>query len=97
MPGLPKRMSKKFQVGHNNCVICSKVKLTNILREVTLLTNNLKPGELLHVDFYFMNQKSMRDFTCVLLIINAKTRKMWQFCTPNKKPPLDTITFFSII
>ena len=54
----------------------------------------LRPGELIHMDFYFMNEVSIRGFTCVLNIVDAKTRNKWEFGTPNKRPPLDTVDYF---
>ena len=46
------------------------------------------------MDFYFVNVISIRAFTAVLMILDAKTRKMWQLSTPQKRPPLDIITYF---
>ena len=92
--GLPQRFSSKFHRHKQDCLICSQASLENVPRGITINTNNLRPGQLLHMDFYYMNELSIRHFTCVLLIIDAKTRKLWQFPTPNKRPPLDIINFF---
>ena len=44
----------------------------------------------------FIDHTSIRGFTYILIIIDAKTRKLWLFCTPNKHPPISIITFFLI-
>ena len=46
------------------------------------------------MDFYFINATSIRNVTAVLLILDAKTRKLWQFPTQQKRPPLDIVNFF---
>ena len=42
-----------------------------------------------------MNEISIRGFTSVLNIVDAKTRKLWIFCTPSKTPSLDVVKFLS--
>ena len=61
---------------------------------ITLSTDHLRPGQLLHMAFYFVKVLSTRGFTAVLVILDAKTRKMWQFPTPQKRPPLNIITYY---
>ena len=46
--------------------------------------------------FYSLNEVSIHGFIAVLLVLDAKTRKMWQFPTPQKRPPLDIVKFFII-
>ena len=46
------------------------------------------------MDFCFLNEMSIRGFIAVLLILDAKTRRMWQFPTPQKRPPIDIVRFF---
>jgi hypothetical protein len=36
-------------------------------------------GEMLHLDFSFWNVTSIRGFTSLLSIIDAKTRQLWNF------------------
>ena len=61
---------------------------------ITMSTYSLRPGELIHIDFYFMNEESIRNFTPTLLIVDAKIRKVWTFNTPDKRPPLNILRFF---
>ena len=56
-------------------------------------TDNLRPRELLHMDFCFLDETSIRQFTCAQVVVDAKVRKIWTFCTPGKRPPLTTLTF----
>ena len=37
---------------------------------------------------------SIRGFIAVLLILDAKTRKMWKFSTPQKRSHIDIVHFF---
>ena len=46
------------------------------------------------MDFCFLEEESIRKFTCALVIVDAKVRKMWTFNTPGKRPPLATIRYF---
>ena len=57
-------------------------------------TDILQPGELIHIDFYFINITSIRGFTCVLNIVDARTRNKWEFRSATKRSPLDTIDYF---
>ena len=57
---------------------------------ITTNTNNLRPAELIHMDFYFLNRTSIRGFTYVLLVV-FKKRRLWKFCTQRKDPPVDTV------
>ena len=41
---------------------------------ITTNTNNLRPAELIHMDFYFLNRTSIRGFTYVLLVVFKKRR-----------------------
>ena len=94
MEGLPARYSSKFQRHKSDCNICAQATLDNIPFVITLKTCNLRLGQLIHMDFYFMNETSIRKFTCFLIIVDAKSRKLCQFPTHNKRPPLDSIDFF---
>ena len=59
-----------------------------------MTTDDLQPGELIHMDFCFLEEESIRKFTCALVIVDAKVRKRWTFNTPGKRPPLATIRYF---
>ena len=91
---LPKRCSKRYNHNKKICLICIRGSTTSLPKGVTTNTNNLRPGELIHIDFYFLNETSIRGFTCVLLAVCAKSRRLWTFCTQSKHPPLDTVRFF---
>ena len=67
--------------------------MVNLPKGITINTENLRPGELLHMDFCFLDETSIRQFTCALVVVDAKVRKMWTFCTPGKRPPLATVRY----
>ena len=46
------------------------------------------------MDFYFINVLSIRGFSCVLNIVDARSRNKWEFPTLSKRPPVDMIDFF---
>ena len=92
--GLPTRMSARLLKDGRICWICNAAVTIDLPRGPTMSTEFLRPGELIHMDFYFMNVTSIRGFTCVLNIVDAKTRNKWEFGTPNKPPPIDTVDFF---
>ena len=94
MEELPARFPKKEQKHKTDCWICPRGTLHHDPHGVTMNTAHLRPGQLIHMDFYFINRTSIRGFTSVLLILDARTRKMWQFPTQQKRPPLDIVTFF---
>ena len=91
---LPKRKSKRYKGAECRCTICWKASTVNLPKGVTLTTENLRPGELIHMDFCFLEEESIRKFTCALVIVDAKVRKMWTFNTPGNKSPLPTIKYF---
>ena len=94
MEGLPDRYKPKLQKYKERCPICAQATLDNVPWGITLNTDNLQLGQLIHMDFYFMNITSIRKFTSVLMAIDAKARKLWKFPTQSKRPPLDIIDFF---
>ena len=53
----------------------------------TVDTTNLKPGELIQIDFDFYNVTSVCGFTSMLTIVCAKTRLIWVFTTTSKQSP----------
>ena len=92
--GLLAKFPAKDQVHHRDCFIYPRGSLANVLYGVTTNINHLYPGQLIHVDFFFTNNPSIHRFKAVLNTIDAKTRKMWKLCTPNKRPPLLIVRFF---
>ena len=94
MLGLPNKYPIKERVHKKICWIRPRGHLNHNSHSVTINTDHLRPGQLIHMDFYFVNTLSIRNFTSVLLILDTKTRKLWQFPTQQKRPPLDIVTFF---
>ena len=90
---LPKRKSKRYNKEKYRRIICWKASTVNLSKGVTMNTDNLRPGELLHMDFSFLDETFIRQFTYALVVVDAKVRKMWIFCTPDKRPPLATVIF----
>lgn len=68
--------------------------MTEIPRGITLTTITLRIGELIHMDFYFINIISIREYICVLNIVDARSQNKWEFGTPSKRPPLEIIDYF---
>jgi hypothetical protein len=68
------------------CSRCTSGKMTYAIKGKTCDTDSLVPGELLHMEFSFWDIPSHRSFTATLVIIDAKTRQLWIFCTSSKRP-----------
>ena len=94
LDNLPKQIPKKYQILIQKCHICCKGKFHNIPLTTKATIFNLRLGELLQIDFYFINVVLFRHFTSVLLIVDEKYYNIWQFCTPNKRPSIDSIKYF---
>ena len=92
--GLPKRFSKRLLTNGTSCWICSSAAMTDIPKGIVMNTSILCPGELIHIDFCFINVTSIRGFTCVLMIVDARTRNKCKFATPTKRPPIDILDYF---
>ena len=92
--GLPERFSQRLLTGGIICWICDAAAMTDIPKGITMNTSILQPGELIHIDFCFINVLSIRGFTCVLMIVDARTRNKWEFATPTKRPPINVLDFF---
>ena len=58
---LPKRQSKRYKGAGYRCLICWKASTVNLPKGVTLTTENLRPGELIHMDFCFSEEESIRN------------------------------------
>ena len=76
---------------HHTCPICLKCKFTKIPRNPPLPTNMLKPGQMLQLDFAFLNQQSIRGFTSYLSCDCVHTKYSFRFCTRSKRAPVDII------
>ena len=55
--------------------------------------HNLPPGTLLHMDFTFINEISIRGFTAYVSVTCGTSGMSFLFPTRNKCPPLDIINF----
>ena len=54
-----KRCSKRFNHNKKTCLICIIGSKTSLPKGITINTDNLRPGELIHLDFYFLNEISI--------------------------------------
>ena len=50
---LPKRKSKRYNKEKCRYIICWKASTVNLPKRVTMNTDNLRPEELLHMEFFF--------------------------------------------
>lgn len=48
----------------------------------------------MHMHFCFVPTTSIRGYTAILYIKCTHTRKAWYFPSPNKRPPIDIVSFF---
>ena len=74
-------------------MICWKASTVNLPKGITVDKTILRPVELLYMDFCFLEKTSIRQFTCALVVVDTKVRKMWIFCTPGKIHPLATVRY----
>ena len=95
MDGLPAKLYSIDQKHKDDCLICAQATLDNLPYGITLNTDNLQLEQLIHMNFYFMNETSIRKFSSVLIEVDAKARKLWKFPTQNKRSPLDKINFLT--
>ena len=86
MLDLPKRKSQRYRKQKCRCVICWKASTVNLPNVFTIDTTNIRPGELIHIDFCFLEETSIRNFTCTIVIVDARVRKMWTFLRKAKDP-----------
>jgi hypothetical protein len=83
--GLPRVPPPRYEYA---CPIFALGKMTQVRKGKTMDTTDLRPGEVLHLDFAFWDIPSHRGFTAMLVAIDAKTRKLWLFCTASKNAPI---------
>ncbi len=76
---LLKDLPSTYNTKQDDCIICIEAKMRSENKGKTVDTEKLKIAELLHIDFKFFNITSLRGFTSILTIIDAKTRKLWVF------------------
>ena len=87
---LPFQISTSYKI----CSIYAKSKIKITTSGGTIDTSSYHPGQMLHIDFTFYDKVSIRGFTCVLNIVDARTCKLWPFCTASKHPPIDIMRHF---
>ena len=78
----------------HDCPICLATKSIRHPRQPMRDYTLLKPGQQMHMDFCFVPHTSIRGYTAILCIKCAHTRKAWCFSCPNKRAPIDIVTFF---
>ena len=66
------------------CPICKKRKMPRLSRNPKLPLSKLTPGQILQMDFAFMNTQSVRGFTFVCVSIKYCIK----FCTRYKRAPV---------
>jgi hypothetical protein len=89
---------KPFPPIKQQCPIFLMSKLSHPPKGKTSPMAHLLPRQLLHIEIGFCNIISHRGFSSMLIIIDAKTRMLWLFCTSDKCPPNRILMyFFSII
>ena len=71
--------TKKYRKQNCRCVIRWKASMVNLPKGIIVDTTSLQPGELLHMNFCLLEQTSIRQFTCALVVVDAKVRKIWTF------------------
>ena len=58
---LPKRNSKRYQKQKYRYLICWKASTVNLPKGITTNTDNIRPSELIHMDFYFIEETSIEN------------------------------------
>jgi len=76
---------------HRQCPICMHCKMNKLPRNPPIPVDSLAPGQMLQLDFGFMNVTSIRGFTSYLSCDCVKTKYPFRFCTRNKRAPVDVI------
>ena len=59
---LPKRKSQRYKKQTCRCIICWKASTVNLPKGITMTTNNLRPGELIHMVFCFFRGNFNTEF-----------------------------------
>ena len=75
------------------CTIYYTETITTINKGTTVDTTNLKPGEIILMDFVFYNVTSIHGFTSMITVICAKTIILWVLTTASKISPVQIVRF----
>ena len=89
--GLPKHCPKKIHKAP--CAICYTEKMTTINKGTTVNTSNLRPGELIHMEFSFYSAIYIRCFASMLTVVCARTRMLCVFPASSKRSNVCIIRF----
>ena len=73
------------------CPISFTANMTNFPKGTTVVTTNLQPGELIHLDFAFYNVNYIWFSTYILTVLSKNIRIMWVFPTASKRSPVRII------
>ena len=97
LTGLPKHCPNKLN--QKPCTICYTAKMTYLPKVTTVDTNNLQPGELIHMNFAFCDVtsihglNSIHGLTSMVTVICERTMMLWVLRTASKQAPVCTISF----
>lgn len=93
-------MSKNVSLSHlpknirrlsHPCPICIRCKMPRLSRQPSVPLASLRPGQMLQVDFAFMNKPSIRGFSSYLTFICVSTKYTFRFCSRSKRAPKELI------
>jgi len=84
---LPSKLTKLL----HECPICTKCNLPRLNRNPPVSLANLRPGQMLQMDFAFFNVQSVRGFTSYMSCDCVLTKYSFRFCTRRKRAPVDII------
>ena len=91
LTGLPKHFPKKLNKAP--CTIFYTAKMQTFPKATTVDTNNLQPGELIHVEFSFYDVTSVCGLTTMITVVCTNTIRLWIFTTVSKRYPVPIILF----
>jgi len=81
----------KLNMLSHPCPICIRCKMPKLHRNPSVPIASLRPGQMLQVDFAFMNQRSIRGFGSYLSCICVSTKYSFRFCSRAKRAPKELI------
>ena len=67
--------------------------MTNLPKGTTVDTTNLRPGEIINMDFALYNLTYIQGLTYMLPVVCIKTRMLWVFTTASERNPVRIIRF----
>ena len=91
LTGLPNHFPKN--INELPCTVFFTAKMTISPKDKTVETTNLRPGELLHMEFALQNVAYTQGFTSMITVLHVKTTTVWILPTASKQPPIRIILF----